>query len=424
MDPFDPAALFANFVGSADEFYLERGQLLSYIHDQEAAMYAADPNARRVDPSDLLSDETCLMAMASVTEAIYRASLGKKKFGLVDNITLGVAKNSAAAGDPISNDTRVARPRQELFIAWIEDQDGGLVGDTQSNEVKKDMVGKGLRHLFLVHISVTPSGIEIFRMDSSPGFFQNLPRVRDSITKVIKQLQLHPNPNAPLRHVEQGVAKQLRTTCGIHTVINAWTRALGLGVGQPTSALDDRDIVESRPSAFTLDPAISTTFYEDGAALINLALAGRLSSEVIFMFLKLYDYVNPMACPEPELLRRFDKTVAIADHNALVELHWKAGHLIDHLVSRGYKLSTTTETSAQIELLDCLDSMGLVQPGNGNWRMSTQSMVTANRGEAQEEQIGVLLSVGYVVEEDLEPGVLADWYALHQRGRISPLEAE
>lgn len=103
------------------------------------------------------------------------------------------------------------------------------------------------------------------------------------------------------------VADQERTTCGIHTVFNARTRALCLGV--PNTA-----------SAFRDDPFMWQNFlYEDAAMMINLALGGRLSSDRIFDFLVICRYVDQQFCPQPDALRCFDFTIRITSTEELTQ---------------------------------------------------------------------------------------------------------
>lgn len=409
------SALEARLIAtSARKFFTERDVLMDGVYNRDAAMYAGNPSLPRIDPKSMLLDETCLMAVTSVTEAIYRASLGKTKLSILDTATLAMAQFTVAQQQTASDATKIGRPGEEFFFPWTDSQRGDNFGKGQPSAKKMGDIALGLQHHFLLHVRHDPNRnvAAISRLDSKPGYIKDQIRLQMNFENVIKQLQWCPHTTS-FWHEDVLVADQEKTTCGIHTILNAWTRALGLGY--PWT-----------PSDFMVDPYLRfrDLFYTDAATIINLALGGQLSSAEIFRFLIMYRWLDEQYCPSPSTARSFDHTVAVPSTDTLTELKWKAGHLMEHLVSRGYKLSKTTETSAQIELLDCLDSAGVVQPGHGNWRKSTQNFVAANAAEAREESMGVLLSMGYVVGEDLDPSMLADWYALHQRGKISPPEQE
>lgn len=166
------ALLHGALLAAANQFQVDRAQFMSSIYIQETAMYAEDPSVPRVRPTEMLLEETCLMATTSVTEAMHRASLGRKSFALLDLGTLEAAKVNVAHHEAASNTTRISRPGQEFSIPWIDGQEGGHFSKGQSSRHKQREVASGMQHVFLLHVhdDARTGQVIISRMDSELNF--------------------------------------------------------------------------------------------------------------------------------------------------------------------------------------------------------------------------------------------------------------
>lgn len=221
-----------------------------------------------------LEDMTVARAIASITEAISENS-SHIQFSLLDLDTIHSIRAESSIATP------VARPGHDVFIPWIP---GPNPGDTLAHA-----------SLFMVQHAALGSHI-VTHFDSADSDIYHRANRDHHATHISTALQLaHWHPNGHLGQSfgtsdgNSHIRQRGRWECGLHVVMYAWAKALGLELTGPHRNNED--------------------FVKQGVDMINLALHGFMNSLTIFAFLRCYRFVDHSA--ELKAERSFDHTTAL-----------------------------------------------------------------------------------------------------------------
>lgn len=251
---------------------------------------SANDNIKRhqIEAFEVLGDEGLLLSISSVTEPV-NDHLVHTQQSCISVISTGAYCDAKFPGSP--QEVRALRPRGLFVVPWVynmknttyESMQGMSKDEMETQYEKLDQKG----HTFLAVLSVlvdpnSPLSLPVLRwLDSSPAYLDNQrPAILNEIRAFANRLQWFYGPGISLPipflpDESMPVVRQTdKTSCGIHTILNAWALALGL------LPAPDRK------------PPLPLSFYKQATELINLALAGCVDLYAIYSFLRASAFVR------------------------------------------------------------------------------------------------------------------------------------
>lgn len=293
----------------------------------------ADPVPMRSD----LEDDATFRSIAAVTEAIGRNG-GTIQFSLINNNDWQTMLLSQADVGIMS---RIVRPERELLLPLTGN------GHTSLMAILRDDNAPGDEIRFTAHMLDSAPRFSHGRLGATPG------SPWDQFERAIQRggwrrpgSTLDANAVAPVANNRLAIRQAGNWECGIHTILHAWTLALGLQLPQNTA--ERRNL-----------PTGVGNFLDNATQMIRLAVLGHLDSAIIEAFLKCFGFAAMDSTTPPN--RAFGATVAFPTNNEYVN-HVAVQRLEDELQVRRGAGPSPLPRSVQ-EAVDTINRTDIVPGG-------------------------------------------------------------
>ncbi|KAL8869310.1 MAG: hypothetical protein Q9174_004365 [Haloplaca sp. 1 TL-2023] len=194
---------------------------------------------------------------------------------------------------PVVMDKTFVSPPNSAGLVAPETGDAGVYVNEKGETQGKD------GHIFLVIAHLNGDGtVLLTRMDSCTQAYPH-DRISRSAYRVVRKsgwLCMNNQGFAEEMDVDPSYTSELQpcvqqrstNSCGIHTILNAWVRILGL----PPLLGEQRSVYPARAALYANDDDEEDKFILGALELVNLALSGHLDARTVQAFLNFWGFVQ------------------------------------------------------------------------------------------------------------------------------------